>query len=378
MSQSGVHKLNRKQKQRIGDDPRNTRWAKNQSNPGFKILSSMGWSPSTTSLGAASASSEPIQSTWKRLPTSALPIFRPSTSGLGANPNQACSSTYLSGPPRFVPGSQLTPDPELDPARTTPTPMTGPSIESHQDRSSKLSIVTAGGGGFDDLLTRLNKKKSVNKATTITTGATHHNLSSSEADDLNDQSFVVVLEDPSKKSLQPTPSDQIAKETVGPKQTKRVRILEFRRSVSSLELDQPKKKKSRRSKGESVKADDRLLSSNPKDYYTKTLKRFGSASSKKSKRKLKLLSGSSSTSTHRSDHQDRSLPIGHGAHSPPHPQAARDDEDDELVETSAGPLRISRPINPRVAARAKFIKSKKLASSTQNAAAMAEILGIPP
>ncbi|CAH7674742.1 hypothetical protein PPACK8108_LOCUS9674, partial [Phakopsora pachyrhizi] len=100
----------RREKQKIGDDPRNTRWAKDESNPGFKLLSSMGWSPSRISLGLGASSNEsnnniesnknPNGSSWKKLPTSTLPIIKSSNLGLGCNPNQSSSS--ILGAPRFV------------------------------------------------------------------------------------------------------------------------------------------------------------------------------------------------------------------------------------------------------------------------------------
>ncbi|OAV86477.1 hypothetical protein PTTG_01205 [Puccinia triticina 1-1 BBBD Race 1] len=250
----------RKDKQKIGDDPRNTKWAKNESNPGFKILSSMGWTPSTTTLGAASAASEPVQSTWKRLPGAILPVIKSTTSGLGANPAQASTSTYLSGAPRFVRGSLGVSFVESE-AETSALAVPDP------EQSTKLAIVSQG-GGFDDLLSRLNQSKS-------------------------------------KPETRPSDS------------TKRKKS----------------KKKSKCSELENAEEGQ------------------STRKSKKSKKRKTL--------------------------STPEPEQPVDD-DEEIVATPSGPIRISRPINPRVAARAKFINSKKLASSAGSAQAMAEILGIPP
>ncbi|KAG0145381.1 hypothetical protein CROQUDRAFT_575467 [Cronartium quercuum f. sp. fusiforme G11] len=94
----------RKEKQKIGDDPRNTKWARNESNPGFKILSSMGWNPTTKTLGLTGDLSETL-TTWKKHPTTSLPVIKSDTSGLGANPNIAISSyNGIGGSPCFVKG----------------------------------------------------------------------------------------------------------------------------------------------------------------------------------------------------------------------------------------------------------------------------------
>ncbi|KAH9449417.1 hypothetical protein MJO28_010542 [Puccinia striiformis f. sp. tritici] len=325
----------RKEKQKIGEDPRNTKWAKNEANPGFKILSSMGWSPSTTSLGAAASTSEPVVSSWKRLPGSILPVIKSSTSGLGANPAQASTSTYLSGAPRFVRGSQ---------APSAVEPNGEPSsviVEDDPERSNKIAIVSQG-GGFDDLLSRLNQSKP--KTVTIT----------SIEDESGEESFVVVLDQPTK--LKKTKSGSKKEKTLKSEKKKRVRILELcsanKSSSDSLQDkliedddQQPKKKKSKKN---SERSEDEPSEKEKK------LKR----KSKKSEKPKTALAAPSLLITN----PDQIIANG----------------DEDLVVTPSGPIRISRPINPRVAARAKFIRSKKLASSASNAQAMAEILGIPP
>ncbi|KAI9623566.1 hypothetical protein KEM48_009461 [Puccinia striiformis f. sp. tritici PST-130] len=189
-----------KEKQKIGEDPRNTNKSR------FQILSSMGWSPSTTSLGAAASTSEPVVSSWKRLPGSILPVIKSSTSGLGANPAQASTSTYLSGAPRFVRGSQ---------APSAVEPNGEPSsviVEDDPERSNKIAIVSQG-GGFDDLLSRLNQSKP--KTVTIT----------SIEDESGEESFVVVLDQPTK--LKKTKSGSKKEKTLKSEKKKRVRILEL-------------------------------------------------------------------------------------------------------------------------------------------------------
>ncbi|EGG08110.1 uncharacterized protein MELLADRAFT_71542, partial [Melampsora larici-populina 98AG31] len=91
----------RKEKQKIGDDPRNTKWARNEANPGFKLLSSMGWTPEVKTLGLTGSSSTTM-TTWKKSPSGALPIIKSNTSGIGANPNMAPSYNGIGGAPCFV------------------------------------------------------------------------------------------------------------------------------------------------------------------------------------------------------------------------------------------------------------------------------------
>lgn len=74
-----------KVKQRINEDPRNTRWATDTSAPGFRLLSSMGWNPTAPSLGNATsqsliAASSPAFS--KKV--SVIPVAKDDNAGIGA------------------------------------------------------------------------------------------------------------------------------------------------------------------------------------------------------------------------------------------------------------------------------------------------------
>lgn len=291
----------------------------------------------------------PAASSWKRLPGAILPVIKSSTSGLGANPAQASSSTYLTGAPRFVRGSQgIPPRPQSDDMMEA-SPML--AEENDPDQSTKIAIVSQG-GGFDDLLSRLNHAKN-NTSATIGSTRTISTLKPTEENKLDGKAFLVVID----KDTQPKTKSgrKKDKKSSKPEKKKRVRILELcshRASTPTLESDlledeQPKKKKSKKSSQRSP----------PEPLQKEKVSSRASGEKSKKRKKSALCS-----------------PIM----SPPNPEQPVEEEDEELVATSSGPIRISRPINPRVAARAKFINSKKLASSAGNAQAMAEILGIPP
>ncbi|MBW0522731.1 hypothetical protein O181_062446 [Austropuccinia psidii MF-1] len=288
----------RKEKQRIGEDPRNTRWLKNESNPGLKILSSMGWSSSSPSLGLAALSGTSEKPSWKRLPTANLPVLKSTTSGLGANPAQSIS--YVLRAPQFVRGSQAVISSSQD------SPDLSTHVEDDKERASKLSITANGGngGGFDDLLSRLNRRQK--------------EAAPSSTEENQDSSFVLVASGTAEEEINQTNSDK-------PKKKKRVRIIE------ECQSEPPPKKKLKLS---GLKHEKRRK------------KRHGLSSNLPSN--TLSLTGSKSELS-----------------------------DDGLVATSSGPVKISRPFNPRMAARNKFINSKKLATSC-NSVAMAEILGIPP
>ncbi|KNZ56549.1 hypothetical protein VP01_2379g3 [Puccinia sorghi] len=334
----------RKEKQKIGDDPRNTKWAKNESNPGFKILSSMGWTPSITTLGPGSTTSTGGKTGWKRLPGAILPVIKTTTSGLGANPAQASSSTYLSGAPRFVRASQASSSVQSDVEACV-------TDEKDPDQSAKIAIVSqGGGGGFDDLLSRLNHSATQSGTLISTLKPIDENDSST-----NEPPLVVLMDKSDTESKSKSGRKKKEKSPRKSDKKKRVRILELCSTQSTsttslendlLEEDQPKKKKSKKNS----------LRSEPKPSTEKRSSSSGKVH--KSSKKKSILSRPSLFLSAT--------------------EQTVEEEDEELVATSSGPIRISRPINPRVAARAKFIRSKKLASSAGNAQAMAEILGIAP
>ncbi|KAH9809023.1 hypothetical protein DFH28DRAFT_906989 [Melampsora americana] len=273
----------RKDKQRIGDDPRNTKWARNEANPGFKLLSSMGWTPDVKTLGLTGSSSTTM-TTWKKSPSGALPIIKSNTSGIGANPNTAPSYNGLGGAPCFV-SSRMKENQE---GKVTESEL----LENEEDRKEKIAIVGSGnGGGYSDLLSRLNQSK---------------------YKETKNQS----LEDIKEKEEEEEEEEKLTKEgTLKRKKSKK--------SSKAIETQRFEKKKE----------------------------------SKKLK-KEKTHSRSDSRSSVNSENQSSSK---------------RDEEEDH----ESNHLSISRPLNPRMAARSKYIKSKKLATSL-NATAMAEILGIHP
>ncbi|KAK4704181.1 hypothetical protein P7C70_g2032, partial [Phenoliferia sp. Uapishka_3] len=78
-------------KQRIPDDPRNTKWANDTSAPGFRLLSSMGWTPTAPSLGNAESQSLILTgggSTFSKK-VSVIPTAKDNTLGIGARKNGA-------------------------------------------------------------------------------------------------------------------------------------------------------------------------------------------------------------------------------------------------------------------------------------------------
>lgn len=77
-----------KRKQKISEDPRNTKWAHDTSRPGFKMLLKMGWSPSHS---ATLTPDGPLQS--KRL--TSIPVAKEDTIGLGANKSGGPSASSI-------------------------------------------------------------------------------------------------------------------------------------------------------------------------------------------------------------------------------------------------------------------------------------------
>lgn len=119
-----------KKKQKISEDPRNTKWATDEKRPGFKMLLKMGWSPSH----AATLTPEgPIQS--KRL--TSIPVAKEDTIGLGAAPNGPSASSIFS---KF--GSK---------GLSFVTASKDGSVQVMKDRNSLTE-----GGHFAGLLERLN------------------------------------------------------------------------------------------------------------------------------------------------------------------------------------------------------------------------------
>lgn len=364
----------RKSKQRIGDDPRNTRWAKNQFNPGFKILSSMGWSPSTTCLGTSANSNEPVRSSWKRLPGSVLPIVQSTKSGLGSNPNQACSNSYLLGAPRFVRATQPTNSVETALESTS-------SIENDLDRSNKIAIVTGGGGGFDDLLSRLNQSR--NTTQPKSTQENHELQSIQENGTVNDSFVLVSVGETTKENLNNKENQKFTlrsslidiknRKNQPNKPKKRVRILGFcQESNQKNSTNRNLHTQEKEEQGPKLKK----IKKNPSKGHDAIQQSEEATNTVNANKKPKIVQINKPTSSLISNltHLRKPEPI------------IKEDQNQESSMTTAlttgettnpVPLKISRPINPRVASRAKYINSKKMASS-QNAAAMAEILGIPP
>ncbi|ORY80218.1 hypothetical protein BCR35DRAFT_304395 [Leucosporidium creatinivorum] len=90
-----------KQKQRIPEDPRNVRWANDTSAPGFKLLSSMGWTPDAPGLGLA-ASQDLIAaggSTAYNKKISVIPLAKDDNLGIGARRGGAIGSIRAMGVP---------------------------------------------------------------------------------------------------------------------------------------------------------------------------------------------------------------------------------------------------------------------------------------
>lgn len=78
-----------KKKQKISEDPRNTKWAHDESRPGFKMLQKMGWSPAHANTLTPDA---PVLS--KRL--TSIPVAKEDTVGLGAPKNGPAASSIFS------------------------------------------------------------------------------------------------------------------------------------------------------------------------------------------------------------------------------------------------------------------------------------------
>lgn len=119
-----------KKKQKISEDPRNTKWATDEQRPGFKMLMKMGWSPAHS---ATLTPEGPIHS--KRL--TSIPVAKEDTIGLGASANGPSASSIFS---KF--GSK---------GLSFVTASKDGSVEVLRDRHNKTE-----GGHFAGLLERLN------------------------------------------------------------------------------------------------------------------------------------------------------------------------------------------------------------------------------
>lgn len=415
----------RKEKQKIGDDPRNTKWARSwvsmfplygispdsirylvqrlsreygltnryhldvvtwpneqltladEDNPGFKLLSSMGWTPAAKTLGLNGDSSSSI-TTWKKHPSAALPVIKSTTSGLGANPNMASSYCGIGGAPCFVRSTMSEND--LKPSDKTVVDIQ--PVETEQDRKEKLAIVAGGnGGGFSDLLSRLNQARSTGQDLNppLVEGFVMVQIpeKASECASNERRGHDAKHERKTKKKKKRDPAPVVEEQCTVPslkrKKTKES-IEEPSRNAQDAAGDSEQSKKPRKrvriaEDPETSKIDEKIpkpskLSKKPR---TKVSKNW-------SERKTSVIVEAQPT--------------------------AKENGNVEEVTPSTH-LTISRPMNPRMAlvptyqsrlltlfgavgwwlficasARSKYIRSKKLATSS-NAAAMAEILGIP-
>jgi len=116
----------RQEKQRISDDPRNTKWANDSSRRGFKLLKAMGWSPDSQTL-------TPIAPDLNRSLHS-VPVAKSDTLGIGATKHLTVSSIFSSF------GSKT---------------MRFVNAANHSDDDRSPAVFKK--DGFDDLLARLNK-----------------------------------------------------------------------------------------------------------------------------------------------------------------------------------------------------------------------------
>ncbi|TNY19765.1 Proteophosphoglycan 5 [Rhodotorula diobovata] len=143
-------------KQRIQDDPRNTRWAQDTSAPGFRLLASMGWNPeSAPTLGNAQSQAAILANGGsvfsKRI--ASIPTAKDDTLGIGMKRGSAAAvvgSLKALGVPSATGANAATPLTSGFVTAGSMTPQDG------------VTGGGSGGGEFGNLLARLNKLKEQN------------------------------------------------------------------------------------------------------------------------------------------------------------------------------------------------------------------------
>lgn len=194
-----------------------------------------------------------------------------------------------------------------------------------------------GGGVFDDLLNRLNSQVKGKAPSSAGQNTTDHLTMPSGAGEPEP----APATEGSKKGQKRRSGELIDQNQLNceaqTKPKKRVRI------ADSVTEEEPKSKKQLKEDAKEAKRRQKAMRKEQK---------------KKEKERRKAKASKNSTS------------VSH------EPTSTMQSGDENIAPLDSGSLQISRPMNPRMAARAKYITSKKMANS-QNAVAMAEILGIP-
>jgi Pin2-interacting protein X1 len=146
-------------KTKIPDDPRNTKWANDVSAPGFRLLSSMGWTPASPSLGLA-ASQDLITAGGSRAfskKISVIPIAKDDNLGIGARRGAGSGGMRAMGVPMMLGGSA-----GMGFVTAAPVVRDDDGVVVPQ-----IATATSGGGGeFGRLLERLNAANSARNSAT--------------------------------------------------------------------------------------------------------------------------------------------------------------------------------------------------------------------
>jgi hypothetical protein len=144
----------RREKQVIGADPRNTKWANDTSNPGHRLLSSMGWKADGAATENEKRSGLMAHASTKRLRV--IPVPKAGMEGIGYRPNAAAAASVSLALPGSGGGG------------TGSRASTASSIFARMGSKAALQFVSAGatkevinkakteGGEFQGLLARLN------------------------------------------------------------------------------------------------------------------------------------------------------------------------------------------------------------------------------
>lgn len=94
-------------KTKIPDDPRNTKWANDTSAPGFRLLASMGWTPSAPALGLATSQALIAAGGGNGFSkkVSIIPIAKDDNLGIGARRGAGSTGMRAMGLPMMIGGA---------------------------------------------------------------------------------------------------------------------------------------------------------------------------------------------------------------------------------------------------------------------------------
>ena len=144
----------RRDKQRIVEDPRNTKWLNDESSPGHRLLRSMGWKPDSDSSRSALKTGLMAHHSTKRL--RAIPIAKSGAEGIGYKPDGAIASASLEQLPSRPSTAQIGIASAASSVFTRLGSKAALKFVSAGANAEVVSRAKTDGGEFQGLLQRLN------------------------------------------------------------------------------------------------------------------------------------------------------------------------------------------------------------------------------